>query len=542
MSEVTTDVVIVGSGVSGALLAYKLSAQGIKTLILEAGAKVERNDALNRFYNAPLKTPESPYLESTHAPFPKTVNDTYFTQAGSAPFKSTFLRVVGGTTWHWLGTCMRLLPDDFQMKSKFGVGVDWPIFYDDLENWYLMAEQELGVAGHNKEDLDSPRKQNYPLVEIPPSKLDEFVKQKLQNSPYQVCHTPQARNSTPYDNRSACCLSASCVPICPIQAKYDATVHLNKSILQGTQLLDNSVVYRIECDEETGDVIRIFFKKPDGSIHSVKSKVYVLAANAIENAKILLMSKTSKYKNGIANISDQIGRNLMDHPIILGYALTPEDVFPYNDPLCTSGIENFRNGDFRAQYAAYRLEIHNDGWNFPTGGVNPLIKNLIDQGYSGKELASLYKNTVAKQISFAALTEQLPDPANRVELDLNRSDILGLSHPKITYSINSYLEKSFQDSKNKMTEILKILNCNEINMAESFFGAGHILGTHRMGRDRITSVVNENMQCHDHKNLLLIGGGVMPTCGTSNPTLTIAALSLRCADFIIKSKLLHETQ
>ena len=532
MKTTDSDIVIVGSGVSGALIAYHLSKQGRKVTLLEAGSSVSRLKSLEQYYSSVPKFPECAYQEKPHAPFPKTLNDHYFTQNGPVPFKSTYLRVVGGTTWHWLGTCLRLLPDDFNMQSKFGRGVDWPISYDDLEPWYTKAEQELGVAGCHTEDLGSPRKQNYPMEEIPFSKLDEFVKQGLSGKPYSLMHTPQARNSIAYDNRSPCCYSASCVPICPVQAKYDATIHIKKAQTLGTELIENAVVFKLEVDSETGQITTALFKKPDGTIEQIKGKVFVLAANAIETTKILLMSKSNQFPNGLANTSDQVGRNLMDHPVTLSYAFAPVPIFPYNNPLSTSGFEELRNGNFRKEFAAYRIEVHNDGWTFPTGGLNPYVKELIEQGLTGSGLAQTYKDGVSKQICFAALTEQLPEEHNRVELDLNKFDAIGIPHPKITYALNSYEEKSFQESKNKMEEILKHLNCTSVRSVDTFFGAGHILGTHRMGNHAKTSVVNSDLQCHDHKNLFLVGGGCMPTAGTANPTLTIAALALKCGEHI----------
>ena len=148
----TTDVVIVGSGVAGALVADVLARAGVGVLVLEAGPPVERDRAVEVFRAAPAKVPESPYPNVRWAPHPSVLEigvpgTGYFIQNGPDPFGSTYERIVGGTTWHWLGSTPRLLPVDFEMQTRFGVGVDWPITYDDLEPWYVRAENELGVAG-----------------------------------------------------------------------------------------------------------------------------------------------------------------------------------------------------------------------------------------------------------------------------------------------------------------------------------------------------------------------------------------------------------
>ena len=149
---IRTDVVVVGSGVAGALVAFQLAKAGVKVTILEAGPPVDRDEAVEVFRAATAKVPESPYPNTAWAPHP-TVLDIgvpgtgYFIQDGPDPFGSTYERIVGGTTWHWLGTTPRLLPSDFRMKTLFGVGVNWPISYADLEPWYVKAEYAIGVAG-----------------------------------------------------------------------------------------------------------------------------------------------------------------------------------------------------------------------------------------------------------------------------------------------------------------------------------------------------------------------------------------------------------
>jgi choline dehydrogenase-like flavoprotein len=128
------DVVIVGSGVCGSLVAARLASTGVKVLILEAGPRVTRPDALAQYHAAPIKIPECPYPNAAYAPHSRSDQpDSYYLQNGPDKFESTYLRQVGGTTWHWLGTTLRFVPDDFRLRSKFGVALDWPITYDDLE-------------------------------------------------------------------------------------------------------------------------------------------------------------------------------------------------------------------------------------------------------------------------------------------------------------------------------------------------------------------------------------------------------------------------
>jgi choline dehydrogenase-like flavoprotein len=139
-----SDVLIIGSGVAGALIAWSLARAGAQVTIIEAGPEVDRGVALTRLERAAIRVPEAPYESAPYAESPATIKDTYIRQDGPDPFRSTYLRQVGGTTWHWLGTALRLLPSDLELRSRYGIGVDWPLAYSDLAPWYDVAESELG--------------------------------------------------------------------------------------------------------------------------------------------------------------------------------------------------------------------------------------------------------------------------------------------------------------------------------------------------------------------------------------------------------------
>src|ERR1700722_19286086 len=172
--DISADVIIVGSGIAGALLAAQLAGAGIRVAILEAGAKADRADALERFRNALVKDSDCPYPPTPEAMHPiASDSDFWYRQVGPDKFKSTYLKVVGGTTWHWLGTCLRFLPNDFVLKTAYGRGLDWPLSYDEIEPFYALAETEIGVAGDSDEALGSPRSSPYPMPAIQQTYLDK---------------------------------------------------------------------------------------------------------------------------------------------------------------------------------------------------------------------------------------------------------------------------------------------------------------------------------------------------------------------------------
>lgn len=529
------DVVIVGSGVAGALVADRLARAGVSVLMLEAGPPVQRGVAMKTFWEALARTPESPYPDVPYAPRPVVTNlQDYYVQEGPDLFKSTYERRVGGTTWHWLGTAMRHRPADFRLRSRYGVGVDWPLSYEDLEPWYGKAETELGVSGDDAVDDGSPRSSGFPMPPIRQSYLDEQWAAALSALKVGIEPTPQARNSKPYANRPQCCGSANCIPLCPIGAKYDAaTNHVARAVAAGARLVDGAVVHQVELDDQ-GLVAAVLFKRPDGSEERATGKVYVLAAHAIETPKILLMSRSPQVPDGVANSSGQVGRNLMDHPIMLSWGLAADPVYPFRGPLSTSGIGRFRDGDFRRKRPAFRVEIGNDGWSWPMGDPGELVPDLLARGVRGDDLREEVARITARQVRLGSLVEQLPSPENRVVPAFDKPDALGIPRPRIHYAMGDYERAGLEEARQFQDRALKALKCTGVQHAHGFYGAGHIVGTCRMGTSPKTSVTDTFGRTHDHRNLFVVGSSLFPTEGTANPTLTIAALALRTAESLVK--------
>jgi choline dehydrogenase-like flavoprotein len=578
MLESDCDVVVVGAGIAGALIAYKAASAGLRTVILEAGVPLENREQLvETYYRDGWPYSSASFAPQPNDPGPNWRNSAsdYWEQVGPYPFASTYERRLGGTTLHWLGTAMRFVPNDFSLRSSFGVegAVDWPICYNDLETWYGSAEVELGVAGDQDQasDFDGPRSQAYPMPPIAQSFLDSQIKHSIDGSTIRVddrdiilrvLGTPQARNSIAYDKRPPCMGNSSCVPICPIQAKYDATVHLKKAVNSGAKIYHHCVVSRLDVDLTTNSINSVRFRRWSDSETTkgfqeervLRARLFVVAANAVETAKILLMSpwREEAYRSvGVANSSDQVGRNLMDHLCYLEWGLMPDPVFPYRGPLSTSGIEVFRDGSFRKERAAYRIEIGNDGWSWPSSAPQSTVEQLVyNEGLFGSRLRQKVEAFGSRQFRLAFEMESLPLPESRVRLsELN--DAIGLPRPKISYDISRYTLEGFKEAKAVAKQIFGRLGLNDgdvytfndpqspcaISYGGSLYqyrGAGHIMGTYRMGNDPRTSVVDRNQRSHDHFNLYLVGSGTFCSSGTANPTLTIAALALSTADYMIK--------
>lgn len=533
MSDTSTaDVVIIGSGIAGALIASQLAARGLKVTIIEAGDEVDRSAAVDRYWNAAIKVPECPYPPVQQAMHPVSDNlDLWYQQDGPDKFASTYIKTVGGTTWHWLGTALRFLPSDFELKTRFGQGVDWPISYTALSAFYDRAEVELGVSGDSHSDLGSPRAANYPMDAIPQTFLDKAFAAALKNSVYQVRPTPQARNSRDQGDRPACCGNASCIPVCPVQAKYDATVHVARATKAGALLLSKSTVVSLDVGDRN-EIAGANFIRWNGSSGKVQARYFVLAAHAIESPRLLLNSANERMSGGVANSSGQVGRNLMDHPTQLSWALAKEPVYPYRGPISTSGIENLRDGGFRASRGAFRIEIGNEGWSWPTGAPISTAADLARQGLRGDALDEALRQQTSRHVRLASLVEQLPNPDNRVTLDSAKRDVYGVPLPRIAYSLGGYVKEGLAAARSAHEEIFARLGVTEMHHSPSVQGAGHIIGTLRMGSDPKHSVVDKNLRSHDHSNLFIAGSAVFPTSATANPSLTIAALAIRLSETI----------
>jgi choline dehydrogenase-like flavoprotein len=526
-----TDVLIVGAGVAGALIAWSLASAGARVTIVEAGPHVDRSAALERFKQSAVRVPEAPYEAGPHAESPATIQDAYIRQDGPDLFRSTYLRLVGGTTWHWLGTALRLLPSDLELQSRYGVGADWPLDYSDLATWYDVAEFELGVSGHNDDMLGAPRQKPYPMPGLPATLGDRLMEQIAGTFGFKVRVLPQARNSQPFDGRPACCASSSCIPICPVQAKYDATVHLRKAEAARARILSDSVAVRVDVRSD-GLVTGILLRRPDHSETWLGTRHLIIAANAIEGPKLLLMSRSDRFPNGVANSSDAVGRYLMDHPVQLTRALSPVPVWQRRGPQEVSAIHEMRDGNHRREHGAFLMNVGNQGWEWAGPNLATLAKGFVDAGLSGPELINAVRLHSSREMTLVALTEQLPDPENRIAPDFDRLDVIGVPKPRVFFRLDNYTATALAAARKIHEQLFLGIGATEIGHIPYAEGAGHIMGTTRMGVDIKTSVANAKGQSHDHHNLWFAGSSLFPTSGTANPTLTIAALALRTAEAI----------
>jgi choline dehydrogenase-like flavoprotein len=584
------DAVIVGAGVAGALIAKRLSKAGLRVLLLEAGPATTRSfdsytEHVERFYGATHKGPESPWPPAIGAPQPDTgdlrANNGYFIQRGPHLYGSSYTRVLGGSTMHWLGVSLRMLPEDFQMRTRYGVGRDWPIGYDDIAPYYDQAEHEIGVSADAADQdylgLKFSEGYDYPMRRIPPSYSDQFLASAVNGMDFQVGDEsvklqvrtyPAARNSMPRKSYrpvgavdiqadgtqgdvylgERCEGNTSCTPICPVQAKYNAGKSLAQADPTTLTILTQAVASKIHVDAVSGEVQGIEYQRyqdtgsADSATHVAKGRVYILAAHAIESAKLMLAS-------ALEGPRQQVGKTLMDHPTIYAWGLAPKPIGAFRGPQSSSGLEDLRGGAFRAKHAAFRFDIGNDGWRASTGAPDTTVSQAVmKDNLFGSALVQHLEDTLPRQLRFSLAVEQLPDAANSISIDPRFLDAFGNPRPVIDYTIDDYtlagMEAAFAAAQAVFSRA-GITDCSDPATGNWFptasyqgrdfhyHGMGHFAGTHAMGSDRNVSVIDSDQRAWEHSNLFMVGSGSFPTLGTSNPTLTLAALALRTADRLI---------
>ncbi|MDQ2185803.1 GMC family oxidoreductase [Alcaligenaceae bacterium A4P071] len=531
------DVVIVGSGVVGAMVADQLVSQGYSVLVLEAGLRIQRGQAVENWRNMPFENRvgsdfQGLYPQAANAPAPLYFPENNYVglsgPSGSS-FKQGYLRTVGGTTWHWAASCWRHLPVDLKMKSVYGVGRDWPISYDELEPFYCQAEEEMGVAGPSDPAMQSPveRSRPYPMDMVPWSYGDTRFAEVVNPHGYRSVPIPQGRSTRPWQGRPTCCGNNNCQPICPIGAMYNGIHHVQRAEQKGAVVLAEAVAYKIDTDENNR-IVAVHWYDGDRTSHKATGRQFVLACNALETPRLLLLAANDRNPNGIANRSDQVGRNMMDHSGFHCTFLANEPLWAGRGPAQNTCLVGPRDGDFRSQYSANKMIVNN------ITQVAPATRQALKMGLVGRDLDAEIRRRAAYGVDLSISLEPLPEANNRLTLSATRRDPLGLACPDIHYDVGDYVRRGAEAAHAQLEHIGKLFGATEFNITTSLNANNHIMGGTIMGDNARDSVVDGDCRAFDHDNLWLPGGGAMPSASVVNSTLTMAALGLKASAAIIK--------
>jgi len=512
------DVCIVGAGPAGALVADRLAGD-YEVVVLDAGPRFDPSDRLDRQEKAIRPAFDRPDIWDVGGP-----RDAH---AASGewfyPLNHARVKGIGGSTLHWQGMVMRLKKADFRSGSARGVGPDWPIDYEDLRPYYADAERALGVSGADDNPFAPPREEPFSNPAFPPSYSDSLFADACEELGIAVHSVPNARNSEPYDGRSECVGYGTCQPVCPSGAKYDATVHIKKAESKGATVIDRAQVQHLTHGPNR--IKAAEYATPDGAFVQ-EADSFVLACGGVETPRLLLLSESSTYPDGLANSSGAVGKYFMDHLFAGVGGVLDEPTRQNHVGFLTSESHQFYN-EADEEIAPFKLEFFN------YAGPSPVEMALSGDEW-GDELLDDLRDSYGNHVAVGALIEQLPREDSYVGLDPAETDSHGNPVPDVHWNVGDRALRTIERANEVQREILETLGA-EIEWTagpDSTGPAYHHMGTTRIGTDPAESVVDPTGRTHDLDNCWIASSSVFPTGGAVNPTLTIAALALRTADAI----------
>jgi len=520
------DYIIVGSGVAGATVANELLKDNpkLKILMLEAGAVSTLKD--RRLWWNYVRTGIHPYASAAEDKDETSVTGVSIGKA-TMELKGSRLMTYGGSTVHWGGWSLRLKPEDFQMKTNIGRGIDWPITYNDLEPYYIKAESYLSVSGPHKRGSEHAHLK--PAFPYAPS--DEVMIRGLEKLQWSYESMPVARYRK--------CMKTGTCKYCPIGARFTAAYVLddiNETMdYPNFTIRCNTPVRKLTIDKN-GNIIGITAFDTEKRVEfSATAKKIILACGTIETPKLMLASTEKNiHKNGVGNDNDQVGRNFVAHPMLIARGslnkkakkktINPDKLLQEYD-FATLMSRKFDSKKYQHLGKLFLFKSRSRPRIF--------LGQEMKEGHSLDEINKKIENEAEFEIQ--AFMEEFPRRSNFVSLKKGEFDRFGLPLTQINYDH----EKDFMMRMNrwldKMNELLIAMDVTPTKKFLRTPRADHAGGTCRMSAQPIDGVVDKNLKVWGIDNLYIISNAVFPNIGAVNPTLTLTALAFRLANHLKSS-------
>jgi choline dehydrogenase-like flavoprotein len=522
---IETDLCIIGSGITAAMVAEHVAEhRDARILVLEAGDESvplgERGLRRQRF----LDYGENAWLHD------------HVDGMEVAGIQSRTMQV-GGQAMHWGGVTPRYSPEDFRVRSLYGIGDDWPVSYQDLDPFYQEAEERLGVSGaQGPTDLD-PRGQPYPLPPLPLSWNLEQLKTWGEKADIPFWSQPSAKASQPWRGRAACCRSDTCAPICPVGAKYSPDFTWN-ALRQTSQfsLVPRTLVRRLvpaEGSSQIAHAVAVNRDSPDDPVE-IRARTFVVACGYLWSPYLLLLSAGGRYPGGIANSSGLVGKYITGHRNVVGYVKLPFKLFPGMNAQHSLVTKHFMRPGPLKRYLRHDLRI----WE-STYAREPRFRDEQGRLLLGDATMTDWRARTTDGVArLRGYYDVHPAKDSGIVLDASRRTPWGDPLPRLTLidgdasrELRGYSEESIEGVFRRMAragggEVLRVRQ-------DAF--QDHPAGGCRMGDDPSTSVVDSWGRTHDHENLFVVGAPTCVSASCANGTLTFSALALRAASKIAEA-------
>ena len=543
------DAVIIGSGAGGGMAAKILAEGGLKVLLLEKGDNLfvglDRPEGIvrNHLGNDELKFVHRDLIDQDPRIEPRTFRRSEGDKTVFMGKVNTIGTTVGGGTIHYDGNSPRVQQKDLRIKTIYGslegTSVeDWPLSYDDLEPYYDEVERTVGVQGQaGINPFEEPRSSPYPMPPGYPKYHSEILADAARSLGYHPYPTPIAINSVAYRGRPACSNCGFCGNHgCAINAKGSTAVTaIRDALLTGNcELRPNCFVYGLKTNETGTAVESVEYIGPGGETVSQPGGLFILAGNAIESARLCLLSVSGTHPNGLGNRSGLVGRNLMFHPTRSIFGIFPQRMHIHRGRVGTQGMDDFlKPPDPDKVFGGGVVEFGSQ--------LHPIMeaKNLVLIGENHKKYmrASLVRDHLGV---VTYIGEDPPVRTNQVDLDPEVRDVYGFPVARITYDTPPHSVRAEGRFVPKLERILWEAGAMFVlAVPEALWSGGipqtkHIMGTLRMGTDPNQSVTDRYGRFHDLENLYCADGGVYVTSTGYNPTVTIQALACRQAHHVLE--------
>jgi quinoprotein glucose dehydrogenase len=517
--------VLIGGGITAAMVAEKLTElrPDWSIIVVEAGKRIF--DAENRLE---YRRRSMAYGEN------QWPGDFIADQAAENVISRTM--AVGGSALHWGGVCNRFSEEDTRLKSTYGLAVDWPIEWAELERFYCEAERRLGVSGEPGPLPEDRRSEPYPMAPMTPSYNLIQLKAWAEKSGIPFWTTPQAKNTVDgYGGRNICRRCNTC-EICPTGARYSPD-YTFKTLLAGgkVQLHDGTMVRRLVLDEKTPRVVAAQAAKQDGSDPNVeyRARTFVLTSGYCWSPHLLLLSANGRFPNGLANSSDHVGRYMTGH---LAWSTTIDldlKIYPgMNEQHSLISRQFFRCRPDQP-FVRHDLRV----WE-SAGGRGPQLRDGSGAVMLGDALLANWRSRTARGTArVRGYYDVHPDRDSRLTLNAATKNRWGDALPVIRHRPDAASASRAAATRAHFEQLfarLAAANDGRVGRVAPLTYQDHPAGGCRMGADPATSVVDSHGRTHDHENLFVVGSPTLPTGGTTNGTLTFVALALRSAAAIAR--------